>query len=650
MLNTTRKGVCTTDLDISPKQDLKPQILHYASRMKLEAKQMSLSSLVSSARFGFSIPDFQRNYAWGDSQLEQFWNDITAVAEGKFPDHFLGPIVLLDSDSRKPVIDGQQRLTTLVILAAVIRDKFVIEYKDPSYTVDGTSQVFSNLLNPLLFLSDLISPMMQGNYQIKTVLESFVLKHPKSDLRKNFGDNPSSMVPVEKRSSKNLQNAHAFFKTKLKTWIEDYSPIINSQLEAMRKLITAINEQIQFLTIEVENENDAFTIFETLNERGLKLSPADLIKSYILRKIIEENSAADREEIIDIWDQVMEALGNYDVTNFLRHYLLTVHEDAIQKKVIFTKIKEEIEPKDRMIAPVSPRKKLEDLKFAALNYSQLLVNGYTNIDNSEIEVALKKLNMISDNHRIFLLKVLQTGFSGDDLLFAIRSVEKLMFRWVICGENAQVLENHLQVASHLVKKSDGDSLVKACQYLVNSCPGDEEFSLALKNRSFKDTKLQAYALRNLNFAITGSEVTTDKNDVSVEHIAPRKPDNKEWYLNVAPKETSDPDSNSAIYDDYIYNWGNITILERKLNSSVQNNVWDIKKTGIGKYKGYDDSTIKTTVELLSIEKWTADVIDQRTAWFAAAALNIWSKKLPKQTIERVDGFKYVKPNSGGLVH
>jgi hypothetical protein len=141
----------------------------YAAGMKLEAKQMSVSSLVTSARFGFSIPDFQRNYAWGDSQLEQFWIDVIAIAEGKFPDHFMGPIVLLDSDHRKPVIDGQQRLTTLVILAGVIRDRFVTNYEDPQYTVDGNSQVFSNLLNPLLFLTDLTTPMMQGNYQIKTI-------------------------------------------------------------------------------------------------------------------------------------------------------------------------------------------------------------------------------------------------------------------------------------------------------------------------------------------------------------------------------------------------------------------------------------------------------------------------------------------------
>jgi uncharacterized protein with ParB-like and HNH nuclease domain len=622
----------------------------YAAGMKLEAKQMSVSSLVTSARFGFSIPDFQRNYAWGDSQLEQFWIDVIAIAEGKFPDHFMGPIVLLDSDHRKPVIDGQQRLTTLVILAGVIRDRFVTNYEDPQYTVDGNSQVFSNLLNPLLFLTDLTTPMMQGNYQIKTILESFVLKNPKSDHRKTFGDRRWPLTSVEQRASKNVQNSHKFFQEKLKKWVEESSPIVESQLEVMRKLVTAINEQIQFLTITVENEDDAFTIFETLNERGLKLSPADLIKSYILRKIIEENNSANREEIIDIWDQIMDALGDYDVTSFLRHYLLTVHEDPIQKKVIFTKIKGEIEPTARGAVPVSPRKKLEDIKFAALNYSQLLVNSNANIENNNIEVALKKLNMIGDNHRIFLLKVLQAGFSDSELLFAIRSVEKLMFRWVICGENAQVLENHLQSASHLVKKSDGQSLIVACQELVNACPGDDEFTLAIKNRSFRDTKLQAYALRNINYAITGSEVTTNRKNVSVEHIAPQKPDSDDWYSKVAKKETSESEPAAKIYEDFVYKWGNITILEQKLNSSVQNNIWAIKKTGTGRYKGYEHSTIKTTVELLSIAEWNADVIDKRTIWFANSALKIWARELPSQSDIRVDGFRYVPPNRNSVIH
>jgi hypothetical protein len=404
-----------------------------------------------------------------------------------------------------------------------------------------------------------------------------------------------------------------------------------------------MKEGIQFLTIEVENEEDAFTIFETLNERGLKLSPADLIKSYILRKVLEENSKANRDDIIDIWDEIMESLGDYDLTSFLRHYLLTIHNESIQKKVIFKKIKNEIEPLEKSVKPVSPRKKLDDLRTAALSYAQLLANDSVTVENKQIEVSLKKLEMISDNHRIFLLKVFLSNFENDDdLLFAIRSVEKLVFRWIICGENAQVLENHLQIASHKVKNKDRESLQQACQYLISASPSDETFRQALLTRSFRDSKLQAYALRMLNLAITGSEVITERREVSVEHIAPQKPADEVWYLKVAKKELEPEDTeDTATYENYVNKWGNLTILERKLNSTVQNNIWDLKKEGVGKKKpGYRNSTVATTSELLVVQDWTREVIDSRTAWFADCALVIWSKSLPSAKFPQVQGYKF----------
>lgn len=610
--------------------------------MKLDANQMSLSSLISSSRHGFSVPDFQRNYSWTDSQLEQFFIDVTAVAEDRFPDHFLGPIVLLNSEHRKPVIDGQQRLTTLVVLAGLIRDKFVEDFADPQYEVDGTTQVHSNRINELLFLNDLTTPLFQSNYQIKSILEAYVIRSPKSEMRKRFEVKNDRLSAHDKRAAKNLINAQNYLSSKLNAWLEEYSTVQENQILRLSQLVTAIKERVQFLTIEVENEDDAFTIFETLNERGLKLSPADLIKSYILRKVLEENSTANRDEIVDVWDSIMESLGDYDLTNFLRHYLLTLHNESIQKKVIFPKIKFEIEPTDKSVKPVSARKKLEDIRTAALSYAQLLADGSASIENANVEVALKKLNMISDNHRIFLLKVLLANFEApEDLLFAIRSVEKLIFRWIICGENAQVLENHLQTAAHKIKNKDRDSFLQACQYLISVSPSDEMFKQALLTKSFRDSKLQAYALRTLNLGITGSEVTTDRKEVSVEHIAPQKPADEAWYLKIAKKDLETNDSeDTPTYENYLNKWGNLTILERKLNSTVQNNIWDLKKAGLGNKHGYQKSNIATTTELLSISDWTKEVIDARTEWFTDCALVLWSKSLPTAKLPHVPGFVF----------
>jgi hypothetical protein len=608
--------------------------------MKLDANQMSLSSLISSSRHGFSVPDFQRNYSWTDSQLEQFWIDVTSIAEDRFPDHFLGPIVLLNSDVRKPVIDGQQRITTLVVLAGLIRDKFVEDFGDPQYEVDGTTQVYSNRINDLLFLNDLQTPLFQSNYQIKNILEAYVIRSPKSDLRKRFGIKSDRLTDHDKRAAKNLINAQAFLFAKINSWLEEYSTVQENQITRLSKLVDALREKVQFLTIEVENEDDAFTIFETLNERGLKLSPADLIKSYILRMVLEENNKANRDEIVGVWDEIMESLGDYDLTNFLRHYLLVVHDEPIQKKVIFPKIKSEIEPTDKAVKPVSARKKLDDIRSAAFAYAQLLADGSVNIENQTIEVSLRKLNMFSDNHRIFLLKVLLSNFDNpDDLMFAIRSVEKLVFRWVICGENAQVLENHLQTAAHKIRNKDRDSFEQACQYLVGVSPSDETFRQALLTKSFKDSKLQAYALRTLNLGITGSEVITERREVSVEHIAPQKPADDTWYMKIAKKELEPNDSEETpTYENFVNKWGNLTILERRLNSTVQNNLWELKKEGVGKKDGYRKSNVATTVELLEISDWNREVIDARTVWFAECALVLWGKSLPSVKFPQVQGF------------
>jgi hypothetical protein len=140
--------------------------------------------------------------------------------------------------------------------------------------------------------------------------------------------------------------------------------------------------------------------------------------------------------------------------------------------------------------------------------------------------------------------------------------------------------------------------------------------------------------------ITGSEVTTDRQEVSVEHIAPQNPDGNYWYEKIAPQERN-LDSTAVetkFYEDYIYSWGNITILERKLNASVRNGTWDIKKNGQGRYKGYKDSSIAATSDLISISDWNSQTLESRTIWFANQALKFWSKSLQELRTPRLDRF------------
>jgi hypothetical protein len=175
-------------------------------------------------------------------------------------------------------------------------------------------------------------------------------------------------------------------------------------------------------------------------------------------------------------------------------------------------------------------------------------------------------------------------------------------------------------------------------------PSDDLFSAAFTASSSRDTRMQSYVMRSLCYGITGSDVTTSRYEVSVEHIAPQNPlpeSAAEWHRQVAPKESID---DAPTYDDYVYRWGNITILEKKLNSSVGQNIWKIKREGKPgaetniKFKGYRASNIEVTKHLLNLDAWTARQIDERSEWIAAQALIYWKRELPKAGINQITGF------------
>lgn len=608
--------------------------------MKLRADSSSIQSLCNEYARGFTIPDFQRNYSWTSVQIEQFWNDIKGLAENRYTDHFIGPMVILQSDSRSPVVDGQQRLTTLLVLSALIRDKLVNEYEDPQLSIDGTREFISQKLIPLLFLADKRTPYIDGNYQIRSIINNYLIKHPDSSDRWTFENDLDRLSLKERRNAKVLINATKQLKVLLDNWVNEVSPLRESRINAINNLITAILDRLQILTIEVGSEEDAFAIFETLNERGLKLSPADLLRSYILRRVVEDNPSIDRDTINNSWDQIADYLDDTDVTSFLRHYLLTYNEGSVQKKDIFRKIRDEIDPSNHSQGKAANRK-LEEIKYAASCYAKLVGNPLAPIENSNLDILFKKLNMIGDSYKVFLLAAQLKGFDETNLMVAARNVEVLLFRWIVCGKNAQILENIFQSAALNLIPGDGPSFQNQLRFLIDNAPSDDEFRNSLLSNTYRDTKLQAYALRSICFGITGSEVTTDRYEVSVEHIAPQSPEGDYWYLKVAPKEPPAGSSSETFksYEDFVYSWGNITILEKRLNSSVRNGNWDVKKNGQGRHKGYKDSSIASTSDLIDISEWTHSTIEERTRWFTNQAVNYWSRALQDLRFPRLERFQ-----------
>lgn len=611
--------------------------------MKLNAQQMSLSGINERALAGFSVPDFQRNYSWTDAEIRQFWQDLEAVLEGQSPDHFMGPLVVLESTSgRTPLIDGQQRITTFVILASVVRDFVIKNMDNPTIDIGGASFFISQNYLKILFLNDMTTPRLQSNYQIGGIFEDYIVRNPNTEQRKNFDSKPTMLTKKEQRLSKNLEIAQSTLATLSEKWINQHSATEDKK-RAIQKLYEVISNKIQFLYIEVGNEEDAFIIFETLNDRGLKLSASDLIKSFLLRRIIEQNPATDRAKIIENWEKLPSYLESYDISSFLRHFLLTQEKVPVQKKKIFSLLKLDVENKARQ-NPKSAKNKLDELIISAFHYGRLLGTESISEDSIEIQRRLGLLKMVGDSYRVFLLRVLQLGYTEDDFLLAIKSAEIIAFRWAICGGNAQQLETKFQNYAHELLPRDPENLKIVCTKLVMDAPSDELLSAEFAFGSSRDTRMQAYVMRSLCYGITGSDVTTSRYEVSIEHIAPQNPmpeSASEWHTKIAPAESID---DTPTYEDFVYRWGNITILEKKLNSSVGQNVWKIKRDGKPgaettlKFTGYSASNIEVTKHLLELEAWTAEFIVLRSEWIAEQAVIYWKRSLPKASPNQISGF------------
>jgi len=584
--------------------------------MEIKANSETLSLIFSSTNTVI-VPDYQRNFAWQAMQVDSFIGDLLQAVEQE-ESHFFGPIVLLKphNDSVGQLIDGQQRLTTSIMFLCILRDR-IAKFDDPYISKNGVAIDIKSPIDSILLKPDMIANRFTPNYQIRKIFNNYVFLNPQSPNRKYFKGRNSEMSTKEKIATKELRAAYLRLEKALESWINLQSDEPSKQKESLHQLVQTLCNRIEHLVMRVYSEDDAYILFETLNDRGLRLTPSDLLKSYTLKGVTELDEDEFDAALVK-WDTAVENLGSYPFTKFLRHYLLAIQSDKVQSKKIFMMFGEKI----KEYGANGAMENLDRVASASLLYSQLL-NETHQTNYAPLDRCLKRLNLISETHRVFLLRVFQMNYSKEMKLKAARAVEVLAFRWVLTGENAQELESFYQTQAQALQKEEDDAALEECiKNLLAKAPKDNAvLSDMLHNPAKKD--LQFYVLKKLNYGITQVEVIWDQSDLHVEHIAPQKPKKADnWFDLVAPQESDDP--NVETYDDKVQKWGNLSLLEFEINSSIKNAEWDQKVTGIADKKGLSHSNIEITSELVVLPVWNSELIASRTAWIARAMVALSS--------------------------
>jgi len=258
----------------------------------------------------YSVDYYQREYKWQTKQVEELLDDLTerfledhddanprgAVAD--YGHYFLGSIVVSNKKGQKFLIDGQQRLTTLTLLLIYLHNL----QRDREDRVDVSDMIFSVKYGKKSFNLDV--------EERQRVMEALF--------------NDEDYDPTGK--SESVQNIYARYRDIEALFPEDLKG------KSLPYFVDWLIENVHLVEITAYNDEDAYTIFETMNDRGLSLSPTDMLKGYLLANISDETR---RTQATQIWKQIQQdltGLGNEELTDFLKAWLRSQYANSIRER------------------------------------------------------------------------------------------------------------------------------------------------------------------------------------------------------------------------------------------------------------------------------------------------------------------------------
>ena len=552
----------------------------------LDTKTVSLGELFSNGKI-YHVPPYQRDYSWQKEHWEDLWLDILALLQGEEKCHYMGAIVLQAKDKKFLVIDGQQRFTTLSLLIIAIIKRLGelveqgIDAENNQQRVEILRRTFLGDKDPtsLLYSSKLFLNKLNNSFYQSYILQ---LREP---------PNPTRLSGTDKL----LHTAYNYFYEKIGTLDE----VVGDGQKLTSFLTEEIAAKLLFIQISVEDELSAYTVFETLNARGLELTATDLLKNYLFSLIPEVDIPLVQEQ----WHRIANLVGTEKLPEFLRHVINST-QDLIRSQYLFKTVKNSVKNGTAALELLDHLEKEADI------YSAL--NDPTHIfwqPNKNIRRYIKALKVFGVRQQIPLLLSAYRRFNLNDFERVVKLCVIISFRFNIVGDlNPNELEkvyNQAAVALNNGTITTPAELFKAVKAVYVS---DEEFErdFTLKAFNSRRKKIIRYILYSLEKDLPGGVERDFEDDLgTIEHILPENPSSK-W------DDAFSPD----IQNLFIYRLGNLTLLEKTLNREAQNKSFDEKKDL------YNQSEYVLT-QGIQVENWTSESLMRRQEQLAKKAVHIW---------------------------
>ncbi|MGH1457885.1 MAG: DUF262 domain-containing protein [Paracoccaceae bacterium] len=547
----------------------------------------------------YKVPRFQRDYSWKEEHWEDLWADILELMAEDENSHYMGYLVLQPKADRSlDIIDGQQRLTTLslLILAAMRKMRELIQAgidnANNDTRLDEIRRTYIGQIDPVsLTVSSKLTLNRNNDHYYQTFLAT---------LR----EMPSRGF---KASEHAMRKATEWFTKKLGESLRDSGQPEDQYGVVLARLVEKLSGGLFFTVITVDDELNAYKVFETLNARGVKLSAPDLLKNYLFSVISRDTGAAVHDAELDAlevrWSNILERLQSENITSFLRSYW-GANNAFVRQSELFKVIKRAVTNREQAYALITG---LEDGLETYLSLTQPDQSDWTGDDKDNA----KLLKMFSVRQPFALLMAARENIP-DGFSQVLKGIVNITFRYNVTS-NLQAAEQERTYSRVAIGISNGayTNANEVLSQLRSVYPSDSVFRANFSTKTFDTTnsrnkQIVRYILAKLDAQISEQAFSMPGPEITIEHILPENPHDNWGQFN---------DVEAAAE---VYRIGNMALLEADLNREVGNGNYDAKKAV------FPRSGIPLTASIPeSAEDWTVQSINVRQNLLARAATSIW---------------------------
>jgi uncharacterized protein with ParB-like and HNH nuclease domain len=561
----------------------------------LDTRTTSFGDLIGNGKI-YLVPPFQRDYSWSEENWEDLWQDVKTLHTNPNSSHYMGAIVLQsseNSDKEFTIIDGQQRLATLSIIAIAVIEKIqrlVNREEEPE-----ANQKRQEILKRT-YLSDRDPRSLR--YSSKLLLNENNNDFYQSNLinlRRPL--NIRSLV----KSNQLLWQAFQYFSDHL----EELQEVIQSGENLATFLTDTVAQRLLFIQINVEDELNAYTVFETLNARGIELSSTDLLKNYLFSLF---RGPDDLQEAQRQWRRIVNTVQMEKFPEFLRYYL-SLKQTRVRRERLFKIVRESVEDAQKAF----------DLLDKLENYSSLFIAlGNSNDefwrDTPENRPYIRELELFRVKQAYPTLFAAYEKFSPENFTRLLKLVCVLSFRYtVVSSLNPNELETLFNKVAIAIANGETTNPRQVFDGLRSVYVSDEKFSqdfslLSISTKGQKK-KLVRYIIWKLEIdALERPDISED--GFSIEHILPESPTDG-WRQSFSDSQV----------EEMTYRIGNLIPLEPNLNRQIGNELY------ARKYTIYQESVYALAKSVVA-DEWTPDTLSSRQRHLAQRAVHIWRSDFP----------------------